>query len=87
MILERAEYEPITEDIAPTTMIKTHSSIYRNKTKSICQWSLQQCFYVTLSIETELLITITCVEVTFPRTMLRKQTGGSISVCTKQTMN
>lgn len=29
MILERAEYEPITEDIAPTTMIKTHSIIYK----------------------------------------------------------
>jgi hypothetical protein len=27
MILERAEYEPMTEDIAPTTMIKTHSII------------------------------------------------------------
>jgi hypothetical protein len=27
-ILERAEYEPMTEDIAPTMMIKTHNIIW-----------------------------------------------------------
>ena len=36
MILERAEYEPITEDIAPIMMIKTHNIIYKNKPKTIC---------------------------------------------------
>lgn len=28
-ILERAEYDPMTEDIVPTMMIKTHSIIYK----------------------------------------------------------